>query len=66
MEFITVIPILLRYSLNFYITRYVISAVASAITVAGIRYLKLRFIDELKYGVVKTRHRCLGAIMDPR
>jgi len=43
--------------------KYVMSAATIEMTVAGIKYLKLLFIDDLKYWAVKTRHRCVGAIM---
>ena len=41
------------------------TAAAIETAVAGTRYLKLLFIEDLKYWAVKTRHRCVGAIMYP-
>ena len=45
-----------------YKIRYVMSAVIIETIVAGIKYLKLLLIDDLKYWAVKTKHRCVGAI----
>jgi len=42
------------------------SAAIIETAVAGIKYLKLLFIEDLKYWAVNTRHRCVGAIMYPR
>ena len=46
--------------------RYVMSAAIIETIVAGTKYLKFLFNDDLKYWVVKTRHKCVGAIMYPR
>ena len=45
---------------------YFMSTVTIEMTVAGIKYLKLLFIDDLKFWAVKIRHRCVGAITYPR
>ena len=46
--------------------KYVTSAAIIETIVAGIKYLKFLFIDDLKYWAVKTKHKCVGAIMYPR
>ena len=38
-------------------------AAAMETAVAGIRYLKLLFIEDLKYWAVNTKHRWVGANM---